>query len=202
MKFVFAAMALTLGMASAAQAYDADIEAIIDGQKPGKAMARQSVSTLMAGAEAWCYDEMRGACSWREVYLDVRQDGVTFELANYYALDIDYAFTDQGVFRGNKICQSGFNWLPSLRASYRTDGRMMGGRDLQDFRLAMTEARPRIDSYSDCFDYLYVSSDAAKDTVTLLQRQYDNEGYYPAGDVEVTLHFDKESAAALKLRED
>lgn len=202
MKFLFAAMALTLGASSAAQAFDTPVQTIIDSQKAGKQVALKSVATLMRDAAAWCYDEEEQSCAWREIYLEVTDAGVTFELANAYGLDIDYAFTDQGVFKRNTVCQSGFNWLPSLRASHRADGTMLGGRELHDFRRAMAEERPGIELYNDCFDYLYLSADADQDVVTLLQRQYVSGEHDPANDVEVTLHFDAATAGKLTLRED
>ena len=65
---------------------------------------------------------------------------------------------------------------------------------------AIAASRPDLESYDDCFDYLYLSSDADQQVVTLLQRQYVDGVHDAANDVEVTVHFDAEDAAGLTLR--
>lgn len=201
MKRLLATVALTLAGGSAALAFDADTQAIIDQHKRGKLIGIEDVAHLMRESAQWCYLEEDNSCAWIETYLDVRDSGVGFELANNWDADTDYAFTDEAVFTGNRLCQTGFNWIDNLRAMRRVDGGPIGGRDLFAFKQEMAVARPDIADYNDCFDYLYVASDAGQQVVTLLQRQYVDGVHDGANDVEVTVHFNPEDAAGLTLRE-
>ena len=200
MKTLLAALALTLATGSAALAFDTDTQAIIDRHKSVKLVAIKDVAHLMRESAQWCYDNQDGSCAWSEIYLDVRDSGATFELSNAWDAELDYAMTDEALFEGDKACQTGLNWLPSLRAIRRSDGGPVGGRILHDFRLAMAEARPDLEAYDDCFDYLYLSSAADQQVVTLLQRQYVDGVHDAANDVEVTVYFDAEDAAGLTMR--
>ena len=65
----------------------------------------------------------------------------------------------------------------------------------------MAEARPDLEIYDDCFDYLYRASESDRQVVTLLQRQYVDGVHEAANDVEVTVHMVAEDAAGLTLRE-
>lgn len=199
MKTILAAGALILVAVSSAWAFDADTEALIARYKMGKPVAITDVAQLMRASEAWCYDQQETSCAWREVYLDVTEDRVVFELANAWDEQFDYAMTDEAVFAQNRICQTGFNWIPSLRATSRDDGRAIGGRALHDLRAAIAESRPDIATYDDCFDYLFMAADPEQDTVTLLQRQYVDAVHDTANDVEVTIHFNADDAAGLTL---
>ena len=200
MKTLLAALALTLATGSVALAFDADTQGIIDQQKRGKLVAIADVARLMGSSEQWCYDNQEHSCAWSEVYLDVTDSGVSFELSNAWDEETDYAFTDEGAFSGNKICQTGVNWVTNLRGIRRSDGTSIGGRDLHELKLAIGESRPDLEAYDDCFDYLYMSSDPEKDTVTLQQRQYADGVHEPLNDVEVTVYFNAEAAAGLTLR--
>ena len=200
-KTPLAALAITLATGSVAQAFEADVSAVIDRYKAGKLVAMDDVAVLMRDSARWCYDNQGSSCAWSEIYLEVDDTDVSFELSNNWDVDIDYAFTDAGVIEDDRICQTGFNWIPNLRASHRGDDAIIGGRELRDFKLAMAEARPDLESYSDCFDYLYRGSDADQQVITLRQRQYVDGVHEPLNDVEVTLHFDAEDAAGLTLRE-
>ncbi|SEP60443.1 hypothetical protein SAMN05428969_0082 [Devosia sp. YR412] len=201
MKMLFAALALTLATSSAALAFDSETQALVDIYKPGKPVSGADMAQLMQSSEAWCYDRQDQSCAWREIYLDISGDDVSFELSNNWDVDTDYAFTDKATLSGGQICQSGYNWIDNLRAIRRADGSAIGGRELNDFKRTMAEARPDLDSYDDCFDYVYLASDDALETVTLRQRQYADGVYDAANDVEVTVYFDAEAAKGLSLRE-
>lgn len=200
MKTLLAALALMLALPSAAQAFDTETAALVGKYKSGKPVAGADVAALMRGSEKWCYDNQDSSCAWSEVYLDVTEDAVSFELANTWDDATAYAFTDQGAFKDDAICQTGYNWIDNLRAMRRSDDGIILGRALRDFKLAMAEARPDLETYDDCFDYLFVSSDAEQQVVTLRQRQYAGGVHDPLNDVEVTIHFDAEDAARLTLR--
>ena len=201
MKILLAAMALTLATGTAAMAFDADTQSIIDAHKRGKLVGIEDVAHLMGESAKWCYDRQGETCIWTDIYLDVSDSGAIFEIGNAWDEDTDIAFTDEGTFRDNKICQSGLDWGPSVRAMRRADGTDIGGRALHDIKLqiASNQAQSPGDM-DDCFDYLYVSADADSEQVTLLQRQYMDGVTDSANDVEVTLSFNPEDAAKLAQR--
>lgn len=198
-KTLLTATALALTFASSAFAFDAGTQAIIDRQKANKPVSMANIGTLMRASERWCYLEDAGTCSWSDIYLDVTEEGASFEIGNAWSETVDIAFTDTGTFKdGRSICETGTDWIPTLRATYRTDGTMVRGRDLAALKdeVAATQSSDVIN----CFDYLYLSSDAASQTIKLLQRQSTDDVYDPTRDVEVTLHFDPTEAAALTWR--
>lgn len=197
---VLTTLALVLLASPAAHAFDTETQAVLDRYKPGKLLAAADVAQLMGRSERWCYDLRDGTCAWSEIYLEVTDTTVEFELSNAWDIDTDYAMTDTGQFADNTICQTGTNWIPTVRATRRSDGTAIGGRALHDLRLAMAEARPDVESYDDCFDYLYLAGDAEGEVVTLLQRQYIDGVHEAANDVEVSILFNAEDAAALALR--
>jgi hypothetical protein len=199
MKTLLAVAALTLLGATPAFAFDQSITDIISRLKANKPMNTTDVSQLMSSSERWCYYEEDGSCSWSDIYLDVTEAGALYEIGNAWDADIDLIFTDTGVFKdGRYICETGVNWVPTLRANRRSDGSPIGGRALYDIKLEV-EAN-NADAVIDCFDYTFVSSDAAAQTVTLMQRQYTDDAYLPDRDAPVTIHFDPETAAALTWR--
>lgn len=199
MKILLAA-AILLVTTGAGFAMDAESQAVTEHYKPGKLMRIADVGTLMTGSERWCYAEDAGSCDWTDIYLEVTDKGAQYEIANSWDENLDIAFTDRGEFVDDRyICETGYDWIPTARAVHRADGTAIGGRDLAAIRDQVRDANS--DDVRDCFDYLYLSSDAAADTVTLLQRQYDPQGNTdPANDVEVTIHFNAEDAAALTLQ--
>lgn len=200
MKTLLAALAITLPASASALAFDAETQAIIGKHKAGKLVAIADVAHLMQASAAWCYDNQDHSCAWTEIYLEVTDSGATFELGNSWDAETDFAFTDEGAFADNKICQTGVNWVPNLRATRRGDGSAIGGRQLHALKLAVAASRPDLEVYDDCFDYLYLSSDAAQDVVTLRQRHYVDGVHEPLNDVEVTVYFNAEAAAGLMLR--
>lgn len=190
---LLATLALTATLPAAAM--DADSQAVVERLKVGKGLHIEDVGTLMMGAERWCYHESDGACAWSDIYLEVTPDGARYEIGNAWDSDTDIVSVDQGEFRdGRYICESGYDWVPTVRAFSRADGAPLSGRDLDALR---QEIYSMAGERGDCFDYVYRGRDAQADTVTLLQRQYSGGVHDPARDAEVTLHFDKASADAL-----
>ena len=201
MKTLLAAMALTLATGTAAMAFDADTQAIIDSHKRGKLVGIEDVAHLMGESARWCYDRQGDTCTWSDIYLDVGETGAVFEIGNAWDEDTDIAFTDEGTFLDNKICQSGLDWVPSVRAMRRADGTDIGGRALYDIKSEIYSNQAQSpSSKDDCFDYLYVGADADSEQITLLQRQYMDGVTDKANDVEVTLSFDAEDATRLTQR--
>lgn len=199
MKMLLAATAITLATSSAAMAFDADIQAIIDSHKAGKPVAVHDVAQLMRGSEQWCYINQDHTCAWTDIYLEVTDSGATFEIGNAWDADTDIAFTDQGVFKDDRyICETGHDWVPSARATRRSDGSLIEGRMLWELKQEIYATRSG--DVENCFDYLYLQSDPDQEVVTLLQRQYVDEMHDPSRDVEVTLHFNAEDAAGLLWR--
>jgi hypothetical protein len=200
MKTLLAATALTLAFGSSAFAFDTATQAIIDRHKANKPVSISDIATLMQSSERWCYlEDAAGTCSWSDIYLDVTDSGAEFEIGNAWSETVDIVFTDTGTFEdGRSICETGVDWVPTIRAVHRADGSMLLGRELQSIKAEV--AATQSDSVVDCFDYLYLSSDAEAQTVTLLQRQTTADVYDPAKDTEVTLHFDPANAAALTWR--
>ena len=192
------ALALTLLAAFPALAFEPDTEAVVERYKAFKVVTATDLATLMRQSELWCYAESDGQCSWSDVYLDVSDRDARFEISNAWSETADISFIDQGVFNEqNQICETGDDWRPSVHARNRSDGKAIVGRELEAIKDELLANRT--ETVIDCFDYLYQSSDPARQTVTLLQRQYTKGEHQPSGDVVVTLHFDPENAQALKL---
>ena len=199
MKTLLAAMAIALTTGSAALAFDADTQAIIDRHKANKPISMTDVAQLMRSSEQWCYNNQEHSCAWTDIYLDVTDTGVTYEIGNAWDAETDIAFTDEGVFRdGRYICETGKDWVPTVRATRRSDDSVIGGRQLWTLKQAITASRAA--NTVDCFDYLYLRSDADQETITLLQRQYTDDTHIEGNDVEVSLHFNAEDAAGLTWR--
>ena len=200
MRTLLFALAALIASTGAAFAIDADSQAVVDRYKAGKLVAIDDVATLMRGSERWCYAESDGACDWTDIYVDVGDTNAVYEIANAWDDQIDIAFTDQGELRdGRYICEFGFDWVPSVRATRRADGTVLGGRELAKLKGEILANRSA--DVLNCFDYLFVSADADADTVTLTQRQYEPDGTTdPANDVRVTLHFNPADVEALQLQ--
>ena len=199
MKMLLAAMAIALTTGSAAQAFDADTQAVIDRHKANKPVSISDVATLMRASEKWCYDNQDHTCAWTDIYLEVTDTGVIYEIGNAWDADTDIAFTDEGVFRDDRyICETGKDWVPTVRATRRSDGSVIDGRMLWELKRAIHANQSR--ESQDCFDYLYLRSDADYLTVTLLQRQYTDDVHVEGNDVEVSLHMSAEDAAGLLWR--
>ncbi|PXA99785.1 hypothetical protein DMC47_01610 [Nostoc sp. 3335mG] len=197
MRHLPACLALGLLSLSPALAFDGSTQAVLDGLKRGKLVPIDAVGSLMMKSERWCYGEQEGACDWSDTYLDLTADGAVFEIGNAWNEQYEIFFTDEGVFEDNRyFCEIDRDWVPTLHAIHRSDGSPVGGRELWALKqeIAAGQARPRV---IDCFDYVLAGIDDDGQTVTLLQRQFTDGVTDPANDVEVTLHFDPSSAAAL-----
>ena len=199
MKSLLAAMAIVLTTGSAALAFDADIQAIISRHKANKPVSMTDMAQFMRASEQWCYDNQDHSCAWTDIYLEVTDTGASFEIGNAWDADTDIAFTDEGVFKDDRyICETGKDWVPSVRATRRSDGSVIGGRMLWEVKTAIYATRDG--DTQDCFDYLYLRSNPDQQTVTLLQRQYADDQHVEGNDVEVSLHFNAEDAAGLTWR--
>ncbi|UXN74141.1 hypothetical protein N8D56_02325 [Devosia sp. A8/3-2] len=136
------AAALLLVATSAAFGFDSRTQGIIDQYKSGKLIRIADVAHLMAGSERWCYLEQAGTCSWSDIYLDVDKSGAEFEIGNARSEDVDIAFTDRGSFRdGRYICETGTDWVPNMRATGRSDGSVIGGRELAQLKSEIASQR-------------------------------------------------------------
>jgi len=199
MKLQLAVLTASLVMSSAALGFDADTAAIIERYKRGKPVAMSDVARLMRASAQWCYDNQDHSCAWTDIYLDVSDTGATFEITNAWDAETDIAFTDRGEFREDRfICEIGHDWVPSVRATRRSDGSLIGGRLLWALK---TEIRMVLAGDSpNCFDYLFVSADPDQEVIRLLQRSYAEGEHIAAEDVEVTLHMNSEDAAGLTWR--
>lgn len=200
MKMLLAAMAITLTTGSTAwAAFDTDVQSIIARHKAGKPVSMTDMAQLMRSSEQWCYINQDHTCAWTDIYLEVTQTGVTYEIGNAWDADTDIVFTDEGVFKDDRyICETGKDWVPTLRALRRSDGSAIGGRMLWELKAAVYATRDG--DTQDCFDYLFLRSDANQQTITLLQRQYTDDVHLEGNDVEVSLHFNAEDAAGLTWR--
>ncbi len=184
-----------LAIAMPAMAMDDASQAVVERLKPGKLVHIEDVGTLMMGSERWCYHESEGACAWSDIYLEVTADGARYEIGNAWDENTDIISIDEGELRdGRYVCETGFDWVPTVRAFSREDGTALSGRELDALR---QEIAANVSERSDCYDYVYRGRDEDADTVMLLQRQYSGGVHDPANDAEVTLHFDKASADAL-----
>lgn len=187
---------LTLASVLPGLAQDAQSQDVADKMKKGKLMAISDVAVLMMGSERWCYRQEEGNCAWSDIYLSANEDGATYEISNPWSEEIDISFVDEGVFKDDRyICETAFDWVPSVRAFSRADGSAIEGRELAALREEISGAVDADDD--DCFDYLYQQQDAEAETVTLLQRHYIDGETDPANDALVTLHFNKDTAQAL-----
>ncbi len=199
MKTLLAAMAMVLTTGSVALAFDADIQSIISRHKANKPVSMTDMAQFMRASEQWCYDNQDHSCAWTDIYLEVTDTGASFEIGNAWDADTDIAFTDEGLFKDDRyICETGKDWVPSVRATRRSDGSVIGGRMLWEVKTAIYATRDG--DTQDCFDYLYLRSNPDQQTVTLLQRQYTDDQHVEGNDVEVSLHFNAEDAAGLTWR--
>lgn len=199
MKTLLAAMAIVLATGPAALAFDAETRAILDRSKAGKLVGITDMATLMRASEKWCYDNQEHSCAWTDIYLEVLELGATFEIGNAWDAETDIAFTDKGVFRDNRyICETGADWVPTVRATRRSDGSVIEGRQLWEIKQAIWANQTN--EIQDCFDYLLVGSNPDQEVITLLQRQYTDDVHIEGNDVEVTLHMNAEDAVGLTWR--
>ncbi len=195
MRPLFACLVISLCGITPAPAFDAGTEDVLARMKSGKLVPITDIATLMRGSERWCYAEEDGACSWSDIYLDVTEAGATYEIGNAWSSDYDVVFTDTGTFKdGRYICETGYDWVPTLRAINRADGSTLNGRPLWSLKTEIGEGRGE---GIDCFDYILQGSDPEAETITLLQRQFTDGATDTSNDVTVTLHFDADTAAAL-----
>ena len=200
MRIVLVAVAIALASSSAALAFDADTQAVIDRQKISKRVSITDMATLMRSSEKWCYDNQEHSCAWTDVYVEVTEEGAAFEIANAWDADTDIAFIDTGTFMdGRYICETGEDWVPTVRATRRDGNGPLDGRLLWDLKKEISAAIAADEPA--CYDYLYMRSDADYLQVWLLQRQYVDGVHDAANDVAVTVHFNAQDAAGLTLRE-
>jgi len=196
MRRLFAFLVIALAGIAPAHGFARDVEDVLGRIKTGKRVPIEHVATLMRASERWCYIERDGACSWADIYLEVSADRATYEIGNAWNDEIDVTFTDHGVFQeGRYICETGYDWVPTVRAERRSDGTALKGRELAALKAEITANRAS--DTVDCFDYVYKGKDEAAETITLLQREYTDGVTDPVNDVTVTLHFNAEKAAAL-----
>jgi len=195
MRRLLACLVVGLIGISPAWAFDQGTEDVLDRMKVGKLVPITEIATLMRSSERWCYIEEEGSCSWSDIYLEVTDEGATYEIGNAWDADFDVIFTDKGTFEeGRYICETGYDWVPTLRAINRADGTAVNGRPLWSLKAEIGEGRSQ---GIDCYDYILKGSDADAETITLLQRQFTDGVTDPTNDVTVTLHFNADTAAAL-----
>jgi hypothetical protein len=191
------ALAVALMTTLPVLALDAESEVVVDGAKIGKRLPIEDVAALMRGAERWCYDQTDSTCAWSDIYLDVGAEQAVFEITNPWNAAVDISFTEQGEFReGRYICETRFDWIETVRAFDRDDGVALGGRDLFALKEEI-RASVSLEDRDNCYDYVFRGSDSAADTVTLLQRQWQDGVTDPAQDAVVTVHFDADTARSL-----
>ncbi|QQR38800.1 hypothetical protein [Devosia rhizoryzae] len=178
-------------------AFDEASQAAIDGMKRGKAVPITAVTELMKGAQMWCYNQRENECAWSDIYLSISGNDVEFEMSHPWNDLIDISYINRGALKDNRfICGSGYDWIPSVRAYERGTGYVIGGRTLAALKLEV-EQFTTVQQEFDCFDYVFEAADDEAQTVTLLQRQYEDGETDPANDATVTLHFDQATAADL-----
>ena len=195
MRRLLACLVLGLLGLSAASAFEAGTQDVLSRMKTGKLIPIADVATLMRESERWCYAEEAGNCSWSDIYLEVSDAGATFEIGNAWNADYDVIITDHGTFEeGRYICETGYDWVPTLRAIDRADDTAVNGRPLWKIKTRIAERRS---PGADCFDYILKGSDSQAETITLLQRLYTDGVTEPLNDVTVTLHFNADTAAKL-----
>lgn len=197
MRYLVFILALWAVTTASVIAQDAQSQAVIDRMKAGKLMPISDVAVLMIGSERWCYREQEGNCAWSDIYLEVTGTGATYEISNPWSEEVDISFVDRGIFKdGRYICETGHDWVPTVRAYGREDGTAIEGRDLAALKQEIAEQVDTSDD-DDCFDYLYQHQDKDVETVTLLQRHYIDGETDAANDALVTLYFNKDAAADL-----
>lgn len=192
-------LAACLVMAGSSLAFDDATQALVDRQKPGKALTTDQLAQVMLSSERWCYREDAGTCGWTGIYLHADKTGAQFEIANSWSADIDIAYQQSGTFSGrHQLCETDAEWVSTMRATHRGDGSAIGGRELAALKADI--AAVLVADTDDCFNYLYRSADPRAQTISLLQRQYVEARHNPDQDVTVTVHFDAQSGAALTTR--
>jgi hypothetical protein len=197
MRFLAVILALWAVATASVVAQDEQSQAVMDRIKAGKLMPISDVAVLMMGSERWCSREQEGNCAWSDIYLEVTETGATYEISNPWSEEVDISFVDQGIFKdGRYICETGHDWVPTVRAYGREDGTAIEGRDLAALKQEIAEQVDTSDD-DDCFDYLYQHQDKDAETVTLLQRHYIDGETDPANDALVTLYYNKDAAADL-----
>jgi hypothetical protein len=199
MKSLLAALALIALGSVPSLAFDADTKTLIARHKGHKPVAATDVQALMRASERWCYAQEAQSCSWSDIYLSVDTKTVRFEIGDPWSEDIDLAYIEDGTFaKDGRLCEIDSDWIATLYATNHTDGVAIHGRPLQAIKDELSANTD--DGVTDCFDYLYLSSDEATQTISLLQRKYGDGTHEPDEDVTVTLHFDATRASALTLR--
>lgn len=195
----FLLAAALLSLVSPALGFDMMAQGVVASYKANKVLKIDDVAKLMRGSERWCYSEESGSCAWSDIYLDVGVGSAKYEISSMWDEALELAFVDRGEFRdGRYICETGYDWVPSVRATRRSDGVPLGGRELEAVRSQIT--LNRADDTQDCFDYVFLSGDIVGETARILQRQYIGGVTDPAHDTVVTLHFNAAEAAALTSR--
>jgi hypothetical protein len=195
MKILYALSAV-LALSGPAMAFDPDVAAVIDSLRPKAQLDVHDIATLMRNSEKWCYAETDNACSWADVYLDVSESGAVIEISNAYDADYILSIVDKAEFRDEVFsCEYDYDWTASIRLVSRSDGTTVGGRDLYDLRTQF-ENNLGIDD-PNCFDYLFVRSNADQQTVTLMQRTFSDGVMDADSQVLVTIHFDPANAVSL-----
>ncbi|MDB5585615.1 MAG: hypothetical protein JWP26_585 [Devosia sp.] len=200
MKHLLLAAAALLALASPAFAEDPSPEAISNTYKSGKPVHVEDVQALMRQAEIWCYNEDSGTCDWAEIYLSAASgpEGVVYDSTNAWNSDTDVSFVDKAQFQDALLCEYGYDKVPSTRAVNRADGSVIGARALDALRAEVYANQTG--NTDDCFDYLYVSYDAAAQTMALKQRQYVGGVLDPSLEANITLHFNAADVAGLTQR--
>ena len=195
MRLACAAIALLL-TALPATAFQPETDSVLTRVKAGKPVKISDIATLMRDSERWCYRESDGKCAWSDIYLSVDADGASYEISNAWDADTTISLVDHGAFRDDRfICETGYDWVASVYASHSADNSVIRGRDLQAIKNQLDPMRGS--ATLRCYDYVFLSTDAAAQTVTLRQRTHDGDTMLADDDVEVTLHFDPSDAAAL-----
>ena len=153
MKRLLSIAGLFLAFGSSALAFEPGVEAVIAQHKMGKPVTSADLAKLMRGSGRWCYLEEAGSCAWSDIYLAVDEAGAEYEVSNAWSERVEIAFVDYGVFEDDRmLCESGVDWLASVRGMQRDDGQLIGGRALRDLKSEIAVDAP--DDGIDCFDYL------------------------------------------------
>jgi hypothetical protein len=199
MRRVLVAMAVTLISVASASAFDAETQAAIGKYKSGKLVAATDLAQLMKSSALWCYKQEGDTCGWGDVYLEVTETGPTMEVGNAWDAELDAYFTDYGAFTDNRyVCETDYDWVPSVRVVRRSDNASVGGHELHAIKQQVRVNRAG--NTVDCYDYLFLSADPETQVVTLLQRQYTDGAYIAGSDAEVRVHMDAAEAARLTWR--
>lgn len=189
-------LAFTLAGACLAQAFDAETQGVLDAAKRGKSLPITAVASLMRTSERWCYNQSGASCQWSDIYLDVTAKGATFEVGNAWDERYNIMLTSEGTFRDDRfICETGHDWVQTVRAEHRSDNTPVGGRELFALKKEIADQVDLNDKA--CFGYVFEGADETAQTIYLLQRKYVDGITDAADDAKVTLHFDPVSAASL-----